>query len=337
MRTTGQSVATGPAAPPPHGGPEHRPPTPGGAPVGRPLPGGERFPTNTAANGHGGREPAPVQGGQRGGRATAPVNYVYHGRTFERREAPAYRWPSGYRHEQLVIGAVLPRAFRHAAYIIAHYAVYGLDAPPPGYEWVRYGPDVVEVNEASGQIVEEVPGVFYADNAGQDAADVGYDPGPQQGYGEGPPQGYADGPQEQAPEPVYANPNDEMSAGVRALDDGDPARAVRLLGPALESGNLSGPTQELAYVKRAEANRRLHNYQQAQADLERATQLDPNDRQAQQLLGEVKRDQGPNYWPIVLAALGVGVVGGGSVFAAMRLTGRGRGVPTGTVVKGPAE
>jgi len=37
----------------------------------------------------------------------------------------------------------------------------GLQPPPPGFQWVRQGPDVVLVNLRTGQIIDVAYGVFY--------------------------------------------------------------------------------------------------------------------------------------------------------------------------------
>jgi len=36
-----------------------------------------------------------------------------------------------------------------------------LVAPEAGFQWVRYGPDVLLVNVTTGEVVDAVYGVFY--------------------------------------------------------------------------------------------------------------------------------------------------------------------------------
>ena len=43
----------------------------------------------------------------------------------------------------------------------AGWAAIGLQAPPLGFVWVRYGPDVRQVNLSTGQVYDMVYGVFY--------------------------------------------------------------------------------------------------------------------------------------------------------------------------------
>jgi hypothetical protein len=70
----------------------------------------------------------------------------------------------------------LPLAFILSAYLIADWMDYGLAAPPPDYEWVRYGPDILLVDPNTGQIVDGAYSAF-TDSDDTDAA----------GYGQGPP------------------------------------------------------------------------------------------------------------------------------------------------------
>jgi Ni/Co efflux regulator RcnB len=55
----------------------------------------------------------------------------------------------------------LPGLFLSQGYFIGNWGAYGLGPPPPGLEWVRYGPDALLVNVYTGQIVDTVYGVFW--------------------------------------------------------------------------------------------------------------------------------------------------------------------------------
>ena len=46
-------------------------------------------------------------------------------------------------------------------YWLMDFLMYGLDEPPAGYVWVRYGPDALLIDEYDGEIVEVEYGVFY--------------------------------------------------------------------------------------------------------------------------------------------------------------------------------
>jgi hypothetical protein len=130
--------------------PQHR----GGPPGGRPGPRSMVAP-------HG-----PPQGAFRGpplGATRGPVGaqFSYHGRMVGRVHISPFVYPQGWAYRRWAVGAVLPSVFLASAYYYADYASLGFPPPPPGQQWVRYGPDLLLVDTASGQIIEVVPGVFY--------------------------------------------------------------------------------------------------------------------------------------------------------------------------------
>jgi Ni/Co efflux regulator RcnB len=58
------------------------------------------------------------------------------------------------------VGRPLARALFAPAYYYAGYAALGLAAPPANYQWIRYGPDLMLVNLATGNVVDIRYGVF---------------------------------------------------------------------------------------------------------------------------------------------------------------------------------
>ena len=78
-----------------------------------------------------------------------------------RYRAGLFRYPTGYGYRRWSRGQILPILFLSAAYYFTNYAVLGLDPPPYGYQWVRYGPDVLLVNIRTGQIMDVEYNVFY--------------------------------------------------------------------------------------------------------------------------------------------------------------------------------
>jgi len=74
--------------------------------------------------------------------------------------APRYYWPHGYHYVHAPIGYVLPHAFLAPAYYYSAWASLGLMAPPVGQQWVRYGPDLLLVDTASGNVIDVRYGVF---------------------------------------------------------------------------------------------------------------------------------------------------------------------------------
>lgn len=72
--------------------------------------------------------------------------------------APAYRYPAGYGYRTWAVGAALPAVFLTSTYFFTQWAAMGLAAPPPDYQWVRYGPDLLLVNTRTGQVQDVVRG-----------------------------------------------------------------------------------------------------------------------------------------------------------------------------------
>lgn len=122
---------------PPHGGPPHGGPPPG--PHRGPPPGP-----------HG-----PVGAGPRG------AQFIYHGRPFNRVHVAPFVYPAGWGYRRWAVGGILPPLFLGQAYWYADWAALGLAPPQPGFQWVRYGPDLLLVNLSTGQVVDVIYGAFY--------------------------------------------------------------------------------------------------------------------------------------------------------------------------------
>lgn len=86
--------------------------------------------------------------------------FYYGGHYYGRIHGGPWIWPGGYGYHRFFIGGILPAIFLGSAYIYADYVALGLAPPEPGFVWVRYGPDLVLVNQATGQIVNVAYGVF---------------------------------------------------------------------------------------------------------------------------------------------------------------------------------
>lgn len=154
---------------PPHdGGPSHRPnPGPGAnrpPEASRPpqRPGGPQRPPEPS------RPPQWSGGPQRPPqvRPPAPRPPVYHrpgaGRppSFRPIPGPAFHYPNGYRYRRWGIGALLPMLFLSSTYIYSDWRLMGLEPPPPGYYWVRYGPDLLLVERRTRRIADVIYGAF---------------------------------------------------------------------------------------------------------------------------------------------------------------------------------
>jgi Ni/Co efflux regulator RcnB len=132
----------GPVGGAPHpGGPARGAPHPGGPVGGGPRPGG------------------PVGGGLHPG--VAGAQFGYHGHMVNRVHLSPFVYPNGWAYRRWGIGLALPALFLAPAYYYADWAALGLAAPEPGFQWVRYGPDLLLVNVSTGEVVDAVYGAFY--------------------------------------------------------------------------------------------------------------------------------------------------------------------------------
>jgi len=98
-----------------------------------------------------GRGPGGPPGGQ----------FTYRGRAFPGVHGGPWAYPPGWAYRRWAVGAVLPPLFLAPSYYYTGWAGLGLAPPPPGYQWVRYGPDLLLVNVPTGQVVDVAYGVFY--------------------------------------------------------------------------------------------------------------------------------------------------------------------------------
>ena len=90
-----------------------------------------------------------------------PHHYLSQGRWRPSFRGPVYRYPPGFAYRRWLSGGILPPIFLAAPYFYDNFTALGLGPPPPGYRWVRYGPDLLLVNVATGRIADVVDGAFY--------------------------------------------------------------------------------------------------------------------------------------------------------------------------------
>lgn len=81
--------------------------------------------------------------------------------TFHRYRAPRFYYPRGWGYRRWQTGRILPRIFLSNSYYWTNWSALGLGSPPPGYVWVRYGPDLLLVNRRTGRIADVIYGAFY--------------------------------------------------------------------------------------------------------------------------------------------------------------------------------
>jgi Ni/Co efflux regulator RcnB len=170
----------GPHGPPPGAPQQHGQlpgsgggPRPGGA-MGGPRPGGAAPVARpeaqfTRPQGGGGPRPGPGPGRPGGGR---PAGAAFNGRPgsflssrnwrpAQRFRGPSYHYPRGYGYQRWAFGAFLPALFLAPDYTLSDYWTYGLPAPPPGYHWIRVGPDALLVRYGDGYVLDAAYGLFY--------------------------------------------------------------------------------------------------------------------------------------------------------------------------------
>jgi Ni/Co efflux regulator RcnB len=90
-----------------------------------------------------------------------PHHFLSQGRWRPSLRGPTFRYPPGFAYRRWLSGALLPPVFLSGAYFYNDYTALGLGPPPPGYRWIRNGPDLLLVNIATGRIVDVVDGAFY--------------------------------------------------------------------------------------------------------------------------------------------------------------------------------
>jgi Ni/Co efflux regulator RcnB len=126
----------------------NRPSRPNERPTIQPVPNRPNRPPNANRPGRPSIQPVPNRPGHR------PPH-------FRPIRGPAFHYPRGYHYRHWSIGLVLPSIFLSNYYFWNDWAALGLYPPPPGYVWVRYGPDLLLVNRHTGRIRDVIYGAFY--------------------------------------------------------------------------------------------------------------------------------------------------------------------------------
>jgi Nickel/cobalt transporter regulator len=140
---------------------DHHPP--GKPPPGKP-PAAKPFvaPHGPPPHGPAGPGPHPSFAGPHGpGPGPHGAQFSWRGRNFNRMHLAPFVYPHGWGYRRWGIGMILPPLFLAPAYYYADWAAMGLPPPDPGSQWVRYGPDLLLVNLATGQVVDVIYGAFY--------------------------------------------------------------------------------------------------------------------------------------------------------------------------------
>lgn len=130
-------------------------PAVGQQPVGKPP---VRPPAGARPPGGGHHRPRPPSTGWHKPRAN---QWYWRGRWVNRVRGPAFVYPRGYHYRRWYVGSRLPALFLTAQFFYDNVAPLGLEIPPPGYRWVRYGPDLLLVNVRTGSVEQVAYGAFY--------------------------------------------------------------------------------------------------------------------------------------------------------------------------------
>ena len=79
----------------------------------------------------------------------------------DRFRAGFYRPPPGYYYRPWGYGEYLPRPWFVRDYWLMDFLDFDLPYPPPGFTWVRVGPDALMIDQFNGRIVQVVHGIFW--------------------------------------------------------------------------------------------------------------------------------------------------------------------------------
>jgi Ni/Co efflux regulator RcnB len=90
-----------------------------------------------------------------------PPQFSWRGRWYGQVHGPVFRYPPGYAYRRWTVGAFLPALFFSATYFYDDWRRLGIEPPPPGRRWVRYGSDLVLVNTRTRRIEDVIYNVFY--------------------------------------------------------------------------------------------------------------------------------------------------------------------------------
>ena len=88
------------------------------------------------------------------------TTFTYRGASHPALSAPAFSYPVGWGYRHWVVGQSLPLLFLASPYWFDDFAVIDVPPPPPGFRWVRYGPDLLLVSIRTGRIAQVIYGVF---------------------------------------------------------------------------------------------------------------------------------------------------------------------------------
>lgn len=86
--------------------------------------------------------------------------FVYRGRPLAVLRRPRFVFPAGVTYRRWRAGQLFPLAMIAAPFFFLEYNALGLQPPAPGYQWVRYGPDLVLVNTRTREVEDVANGAI---------------------------------------------------------------------------------------------------------------------------------------------------------------------------------
>ena len=144
--------------------PEHGSARDGGARDGGPRDGGGHAMAPRAAEPHAGPQgysrPAEPAGWNARPSAVDRGAYQHNFQAARTYRIGPYHAPRGWAPRRWAYGQILPRSYWASQYILGDYWLFGLEVPPVGFEWVRYGADALLIDINTGQILQVEYGVF---------------------------------------------------------------------------------------------------------------------------------------------------------------------------------
>jgi Ni/Co efflux regulator RcnB len=114
---------------------------------------------------------------------SAGRTFNYHGRAYRSVYVPHYHYARGYTYRVFRMHDRFPAFLLISNYFLQDYYLYNLTPPPPGYVWVRFGPDALLVNTYNGDVMDTAPGVFDDSAPPPDDGGDGGPPPPDPGAG----------------------------------------------------------------------------------------------------------------------------------------------------------
>jgi Nickel/cobalt transporter regulator len=91
----------------------------------------------------------------------AQGRFIYRAPAGGRVAIGPFPYPRGWGYRRWLVGAILPPILVVPGYFFDDWATLGLAAPAPGFQWVRYGPDLLLVDLSTSQVVDAIYGAFY--------------------------------------------------------------------------------------------------------------------------------------------------------------------------------